>query len=118
MVRDLRFTARVNIIVAGFTSKWRDIEHGVIEYPAKIETAGIMADNAIRIIRRRVVICLTNSIDTVVTTNAIILNTAVIKERWQKTCRSMTVSAITCRINMIYMFARRSDAVVTPQTCP
>ena len=90
----------------------------MIEYSAKIEAPGIMADNAIRIICCRVVICLTYCIVTVVTADTIILNTAVIKEGRQETGCGMTVSAVACRINMIYMFARRSDAVMTPQTCP
>lgn len=90
----------------------------MIEHPAKIETTGIMADNAIRIVRRRVVSCLTYCIVTVVTTNAIILYSTVVKEGWQETCRGMTVSAVACRFNMTVIFTSCSYSVMTPHACP
>lgn len=79
MILYLCFTACVNIIMTGFASQWRDVEDRVIEYPAKIETAGIVADNAIGIIRCRVVLCLTNSIGTVMTADTVIFDTTVVK---------------------------------------
>ena len=112
------FSRCVHIIVTGFASHGYRIQDRVIKHTAEIETAGIMADCTISIIRHRVILCLTNSIGTVMTADAITLDTAVIKQCRQETDGGMTETAVTFCGNMTLIFACSRDAVMAPDARP